>query len=159
MATFILLNNIQVGQHRKYAGDIIDDVQESTANIASAGGQLFATGNSTVDAAADFARTMRLRGGDPEAAAGLVNAAVDTVQVPIASVQEAYVTLVAGTATENTLVYTANSVVVTARDTEAGTPGALSTGAITPGGSGVGSAVINSAEGADVSIVKVLVFG
>lgn len=166
MATFVLLNNIQIGQHRKYAGVIIDDAQEDTSAITSAGGKLFATGNATVDAAATKARELKARGGDPNVMEGLVNAAVDAVQqatadaaVPIASVQFANVTLVAGAATENTLVYTANSVVIPVRETEAGTPGALTTGTITPGGAGVGSAVINSAEGADVSVVKVIVLG
>lgn len=157
MATFILVNTVKVGTTTKFAGEVIDDVQESVPNIESAGGVLFPTGTASVDAAAQAARDLRARGGlaeDDTSGMALITAAINALQQ---SVQSADVTLVAGTATESTLTYTANSKVVPIRDTEGGTPGALSVGTITPGAPG--SAVINSASGTDTSVVKVLVIG
>jgi len=75
----------------------------------------------------------------------------------VPNVQSAEVTLVAGTATESTLTYTASSQVIPIRNTGAGTEGDLSVGTITPGAPG--SAVIDSANGADTSTVTVLVIG
>lgn len=173
MATFILLNNVVFGTGRHYAGEIVDDAHHTPADFTSAGGVLVPTGDAAIDSAAAEARRIRSQGGDPGAMEAVLMAAFSksnqedaaaaqgdaNAAVPLASVQSADVTLVGGTATENTLVYTASSRVIPIRNTAAGTPGDLSAGTITPGGSGVGSAVIDSASGTDTSTVTVLVIG
>lgn len=162
MALYWLTNNIRLPSGQVFAGTAVDDAQDDTAAIASAGGKLFPQGNATVDSAAVQAQAIRARGGSPDDMEGVMNAAVDAVQgtsapVPLASVQVAPVTLVGGTATESALNYTAESRVVPIRNTAAGTPGDLSVGTVTPGEPG--SAVINSASGTDTSTVLVLVIG
>lgn len=81
-----------------------------------------------------------------------------TTKVPTASVQQSSVAaLVAGARSVANLNITASSVIVPIRDTEGGTPGALSIASVVPGNPG--SFTIQSADGADTSLVRALVIG
>lgn len=77
MATFWLVNNVQVGTTRMFAGSRVDTATDNVAGIQAAGGVLFPTGTASVDAAAADAQALHLRGGDPDDMEGIMNAAVD----------------------------------------------------------------------------------
>lgn len=82
MATYILLNRTAVtvngSLHSLLPGALLDSTVDDTAAIAAAGGQLYPTGDTTIDAAALAARTAATRGQDPseQALAVLASAAV-----------------------------------------------------------------------------------
>lgn len=83
MAQFILVNTIKVGTATKFAGEIIDTVQESRANIESAGGVLYPVGVASVDAAAAQALALRQRGGlaeDDTSGQALITVAINALQ-------------------------------------------------------------------------------
>lgn len=157
MAKYYLINNVRVGTQQHFAGEEIDDAQQDAAAITAAGGVLLPTSTFGLQAAAERAQSLRKAGAPLGEMAGLMMAALAGAAVPLASVQMASVTLVAGAATENTLNYTTNSVVVPIRDVAGGSPGALSAAAPTPGEPG--SCAISSADAGDTSTVTVLVIG
>jgi hypothetical protein len=78
MSTYVLLNETVYANRVLHAGSLIDSTQDDTTAIAAAGGQLYPTGDTTIDAAATAARTAVTRGQDPDrqAAAILSSAAV-----------------------------------------------------------------------------------
>jgi len=80
MATWILVNNIQVGTDRLIAGSLIDDAQEDATAIRNAGGLLITSSNVPVAAAAALAQAAKLRGDDPAACAAIMQAGLETSQ-------------------------------------------------------------------------------
>lgn len=65
MATYYLMNNVQVGTNFMYAGTLIDSLNDDVAGIQDAGGQLVDSSEPTVAAAAAVAQSLRKRGADP----------------------------------------------------------------------------------------------
>jgi hypothetical protein len=83
MATYYLINTVQVGLNRLFAGTLIDSTVDDTTAIESAGGVLVDSSEATVAAAAAKAQALRLQGKPVEAIDSLMlaarNQSLDTV--------------------------------------------------------------------------------
>lgn len=80
MATWYLINNVQLGTVLKIAGELIDDAQEDATAIRNAGGILAPAPNATLAAASAIAIQKKLAGGTPEACEAVMMAALDVTQ-------------------------------------------------------------------------------
>lgn len=75
--TFYLINTVTVGTVLMWAGTLIDEAQDNITNIEAAGGVLVTSSNSLVASAALRAQALRARGGQPQEAADIMQAALD----------------------------------------------------------------------------------
>lgn len=80
MATFILINTVNVGTVKLFPGQTIDDAQYTTTDIQNAGGLLWPTGNTDVDAAAALCVKMKAAGKSEAELESVMSAAVNKVQ-------------------------------------------------------------------------------
>lgn len=80
MATFRLLNTVQVGNSKIWAGTRIDSAVDGVAGIQSAGGALVTTGNAGVQAAGVLCDSLRLEGASEERLNGIMTAAMAVQQ-------------------------------------------------------------------------------
>lgn len=80
MATWYLMNTIQLGTVKRYAGTLIDDVQVDTAPILAAGGKLEPSTRTGLSAASAIALAYVKRG-NHKMAESIMNAALDSTQL------------------------------------------------------------------------------
>lgn len=119
MSTFNLMNSVKVRGLQLFAGDRIDDVVESTADITAAGGVLVATGNTAIDAAALKCRTQRQYKAINEAECDAIMSAA--FQGSSGSIRKGTGTLAAGTLAVSDPGFTASTrLVITMKDPGAG---------------------------------------
>lgn len=157
MASWILVNNVVVSTHQRYAGETINDTVEPLAPIQAAGGKLYDAATPGLSTAATLALAARARGAPLEDSESIMNAALDAQQQ--SRDQGGSSTLVGGTVTVATANITAASKILATRKTPGGTVGNLSV----PSGSRVvgtpGSFAINSDSALETSTVDWFISG
>lgn len=151
MATFYLINNVRVGTSLRFAGELIDSVNEDTAAVAAAGGVLMPSATNGLAIAAERAQALRRAGAPLGEMAGIMTAALaslggdlDNAGVVLdAEAQRGTLAMVAGTGTVAAgITVTANSRILVSlkgRPTGSTNYAGVAVTARTAGGPGVGA--------------------
>ena len=74
MATYRLLNTVNVGAHKVWAGALLDSAVDDVAGVQAAGGSIVATSNAGVQAAGVICDSLRLQGASEERLNGIMTA-------------------------------------------------------------------------------------
>jgi hypothetical protein len=80
MAQYYLINTVHVGTTKHFPGELIDSNQHDVTAIENAGGVLWPTGNTVVDAAAAKAQTARIAGRNETELESIMQSAAQKVQ-------------------------------------------------------------------------------
>lgn len=146
MATYYLINAVNVAGNKLLPGDTIDDATVNTSTITAVGGILWPSSDTTVAAAALVAQNAhKHRGANEVELAAIMQGAVDAVQKQ--NDQAGTVTLAAGTATVNTgITVMAGSVLFFNAKTPGGTMGAHYKFSTVAGGPGTGSFTVTAVD-------------